>query len=97
MSGGSDWCVRCHHMIWRADDGFYLHVSDDDWAGGECGCATCLTRCVPESVYARWAAAVRSVTSAVIHLTGTVTIADTVTIATGAYAGLADAVKQEDS
>ena len=90
-AGGSDWCVRCRHMIRRADTGRYLHASDDDWAGGECPCVTDLTRCVPESVYARWAASVRTVTSAVIYLTSAVTAG------AGAYAGLAEAVKQEDS
>ena len=89
-SGGSEWCTRCHHLVWRADDGLYLHVSDDDWSEGDCGCASNLTRCVPESAYARWVGSVQAMASAVLRLTGTVTAA------TGAYAGLAAELKQED-
>lgn len=75
-NGGSDWCTRCHHLVWRAGDGLYLHASDDDWASGECGCASDLTRCVPESSCAHWGAVVRSVTTvtnAVVRFNSTVT------------------------
>lgn len=48
-----EWCHRCHHAIARLNgtiaQGQWGHVSDDDWAGGECHCTWNLLPCSPRT------------------------------------------------